>query len=62
MKTKSLREIADEVRATGKKRALMAEEASRFQDEFNQEITPVITKIREQERRAYEEARNFTLA
>jgi len=59
---KSLREIVEEVRNSGEARVLEKEEALRLQTEFSKEMSPVVERIRKQERQAYEEAKSFVLA
>lgn len=61
-KVKSLYEIAEQVKRSGSRRTLSREEVEKFQDRFAREISPVIEAIREQERRAHEEAKNFIVA
>ncbi len=57
-----LRKLIEDVRKTGKERALGKQETEHFYSQIRKEMSPVIEKIREEERAAHEEAKKITLA
>lgn len=57
-----LHRLVEDVKKTGKERKLKENEAGQFYNEFRKEMSPVVEEIRDREKRAHEEAKNFTLA
>ncbi len=62
MASNPLQKLVEDVKKSGKERTLKKEEAGKFYSQFRKEMTPVVEEIREQEKRAHEEAKNITLA
>ena len=62
MASNPLRKLVEDVRSSGKQKTLSEEEAAKFYSQFRKEMSPVVEEIREQEKRAHEEAKNITLA
>ncbi len=62
MASNPLRKLVEDVRNSGKPQTLSEEEATKFYSQFRKEMSPVVEEIREQEKRAHEEAKNITLA
>lgn len=62
MNSQSLHSLIQDVKKTGVERVLKKEEAAEFYSEFHDEMSPVVEKIRGQERQAMEEAKHITLA
>jgi len=62
MASNPLRKLVEDVRRSGKPQTLSEEEATKFYSQFRKEMSPVVEEIREQEKRAHEEAKNITIA
>ncbi len=62
MASNQLQKLVEDVKRTGKQRTLKQEEAGNFYKQFSKEMAPVVKDIREQEKRAHEEAKAITLA
>jgi len=62
MASNQLHKLVEDVKRSGKQRTLQEEEAGKFYNQFRKEMSPVVEEIREQEKRAHEEAKNITLA
>lgn len=62
MASNPLRKLVEDVKQDGTQRTLTEEDAGTFYALFRDEMAPVVEEIRDQEKRAHEEARNFTLA
>ncbi|MHB8348646.1 MAG: hypothetical protein ACYDHM_16190 [Acidiferrobacterales bacterium] len=62
MASNPLRKLVEDVRSSGKQKTLSEEESAKFYSQFRKEMSPVVEEIREQEKRAHEEAKNITLA
>jgi hypothetical protein len=57
-----MQKLVEDVKKSGKERTLKKEEAGQFYREFRKEMAPVVEMIREQEKRAHEDAKHITLA
>lgn len=62
MASKQLQKLVEDVKRSGQKRTLKEDEAGSFYENFRKEMVPVVENIREQEKRAHDEAKSITLA
>ena len=62
MASNPLQKLVEDVKKSGKERILKKDEAGKFYRQFRKEMEPVVDEIREQEKRAHEEAKHITLA
>jgi len=62
MASNQLQKLVEDAKRSGTVRILKEDEAGSFYNQFRKEMLPVVEGIREQEKRAHEEAKAITLA
>ena len=62
MASNQLQRLVEDVKRSGTARTLKEDEAVSFYNQFRKEMLPVVEGIRDQEKRAHEEAKTISLA